>query len=337
MTAPGTAPTPKDVFDQLLHDQLLDRRQRLESGLRLVRDTAPLAHLLAQVDEALDRMKTGAYGFCEVCHDPIERERLLVNPLIRNCIDHLTVAERRALEEDLDLAWRIQHELLPERNVRWSGWDISYHYEPAGPVSGDYCDLLTTEAGTLYFLLGDVSGKGIAASMLMSHLHGMFRSLIAAGLPFAHLMERANRLFCESTMSGLFATLVLGKANRSGEVEIGNAGHCPPLWLRGKEVSTLEATGVPLGMFCTSLYPTRRIRVEPGDSLVLYTDGVTEARDSSSQEYGSVRLTELLRSNGTSSPQAKIATMLADLNAFTGAHRPHDDLSIMVVQRETGG
>jgi sigma-B regulation protein RsbU (phosphoserine phosphatase) len=333
MNSPGTAAYPKDAFDQLLRDQLLERRQRLETGMRLVRDKTPLAQLLAQVDEALDRMKTGAYGSCEVCHDPIERERLLIDPLTRNCIDHLTQAERRALEEDLDLAWRIQHELLPERSVRWHGWDVSYHYEPAGPVSGDYCDLLTTESGVLFFLLGDVSGKGIAASMLMSHLHGMFRSLIAAGLPFAQLMERANRLFCESAMSGFFATLVLGKATRSGEVELCNAGHCPPLWLRGGEVSTLEADGVPLGMFCTSTYPGRKIQLEHGNSLILYTDGLTEARNRTSQEYGAPRLIDLLRADGAS-PQAKITTMLTDLKAFTDANRPHDDLSIMVVQRD---
>src|SRR5262245_22347766 len=137
-----------DRLDEfLLQQRLQERRQKLDSSIQLVKDKAPLLRLLDEVDQALERMNSGAYGICDVCHEPIEKERLLSDPLVRNCLDHLTPNQQRALAEDLDLARRIQSELLPQRDLRWNGWEVSHHYEPAGSVSGDYCDLLKTESG----------------------------------------------------------------------------------------------------------------------------------------------------------------------------------------------
>jgi sigma-B regulation protein RsbU (phosphoserine phosphatase) len=319
--------------DFLLQQRLQEQRKKLDAGIQRVKDRGPLLRLLAEVDGALDRIKAGTYGICDVCHDPIEKDRLLTDPLIKTCLDHLTAAERRALQEDLDMAWRIQRELLPDKDVHWNGWDVSYHYEPAGPVSGDYCDLLRTGAGDLYFLFGDVSGKGIAASMLMSHLHAMFRSLVDAGLQFPQLMDRANRLFCESTSSGIFATLVLGKASSSGSVQICNAGHCPPLWIRRGAIEELDATGIPLGIFCSSTYDLKSVEMQPGERLVLYTDGLTEARDSSSREYGADRILRLMEAGQPCSSRDTIQFCLDDLTAFLSGTRKQDDLTLMVVQR----
>src|SRR6185369_2759205 len=112
----------------------------------------------------------GTYGYCEVCKDPIEADRLLADPILRFCIDHLTPAQQHDLQEDLKLAARIQKGLLPQA-ISFDGWEVCYHYEPAGVVSGDYCDLIPSQSGDLYFVVGDVSGKGVPASMLMAHLH----------------------------------------------------------------------------------------------------------------------------------------------------------------------
>src|SRR6266567_2405187 len=160
--------------------------------------TAEQTYLRTKLEQRLER---GTFGLCETCHDTIEAERLLADPLMRFCLDHLTQDEQRALESDLSLAARIQRRLLPEPGVELAGWEVRYHYQPAGMVSGDYCDLLQTNNGLL-FLLGDVSGKGVAASMLMSHLHATFRSLAEAGLPLERMVEDANRIFCESTLAG---------------------------------------------------------------------------------------------------------------------------------------
>src|SRR6267143_331059 len=123
-------------------------------------------------------------------------------------------------------------------------------YEGAGPVSGDYCDAVSGDGGSLYFAIGDVSGKGVTASMLMAHLHATLRALVPLNLPLDQLVTRASSLFCESALPSHFATLVLGRAGRSGDVEICNAGHVPPLVARGREVARIASTGIPIGMFC---------------------------------------------------------------------------------------
>jgi len=323
------------VESEFLRNQLQERRQKLEAAVEGSGQNPALAQLLQEVDSALERMETGAYGICETCHDSIEKDRLLADPLVRYCLDHLTPAQQRALEEDLQLASQIQRALLPQQGLQVADWHVHYHYEPSGPVSGDYCDLIHSDGGSqdLYFLLGDVSGKGVAASMLMSHLHAMFRSLTSVGLPLGQLLSLANRVFCESTMAGQYATLVAGRAGHSGEVELSNAGHLPGLLVRRGEVTRIDATGVPLGMFCDGQYAVKRLRLEKGDTLFLYTDGLSEARDGSGSEYGVSRLAQLVARQGALSPEALAASCLKEVKAFSAGAPRTDDLTIMVIRR----
>jgi sigma-B regulation protein RsbU (phosphoserine phosphatase) len=323
------------ISDQFLRTQLEQRRQRLETAIALSPENPPLVRLLEEVDSALQRMEKGTYGLCESCHDTIERDRLIADPLIRYCLDHLTAEQQRALEQDLELAARIQRALLPRQDLRVGDWQVHYHYQPAGPVSGDYCDLIDSdgEAGALLFLLGDVSGKGVAASLLMSQLHAMFRSLASVGLPLDQLVALANRVFCESTIAGQFATLVCGRAGRAGEVEICNAGHYPTLLVHNGEVSPIEATGLPLGMFSNGEFPVQTVKLSPGDTLFLHTDGLSEMRDPSSAEYGLGRLAKFVGEQHTLAPPALTSACLQDVRAFSAGAPSVDDLTIMVLQR----
>lgn len=190
------------VFDPL-REQLLDRRQRLEVAIGAFQEVPGLSRLLQEVDTALERMDDGTYGLCDLCHDPVETDRLIANPLTRLCIDHLTPDGQRALEQDLELASQIQSSLLPDANFRTDGWEVAFHYQPAGVVSGDYCDLITAESEGMHFIIGDVSGKGVAASMLMAHLQAMFRTLVSLNFPLDELVGRASRVFCESFADAL--------------------------------------------------------------------------------------------------------------------------------------
>ena len=200
----------------MVRDQLLARREKLETAAARSQ-TVNLLQLMEQVDRALEKLEAGSYGVCEVCQGTVNQERLWADPLASVCLDCLPPHEARALEADLQLAARIQAGLLPQQDFSAAGWNVSYHYEAAGIVSGDYCDLMAN-GQHLYFMLGDVSGKGFAASMLMANLHAMFRALVPTGLPLQHLVESANRIFCESTLPTQYATLVCGRAYKGGEV-----------------------------------------------------------------------------------------------------------------------
>jgi sigma-B regulation protein RsbU (phosphoserine phosphatase) len=315
-----------------LRTELEQRRERLHEALHTPAADASLSQLLTAVDTALSRMDQGTFGLCDTCHESIETERLLADPLVRFCLDHLTSAEQRALESDLSLAASIQRALLPKPGLAPTGWDVRYHYQPAGMVSGDYCDLFETDGGLL-FMLGDVSGKGVAASMLMSHLHATFRSLAEAGLPLDRLVQDANRIFCESTLAGQFATLVVGRAAHDGSVEFISAGHLPVLHINGDGATPKDSTGVPLGMFCDTRFPVHRLTLAHGDALFLYTDGLTEARNRAGAEYGLHRIRTLAARHTRMQPAGLISECLQDLLTFREGLKQTDDLTLLAVRR----
>jgi len=315
-----------------LRTELEQRRERLHTALHSPDADASLSQLLTDVDAALTRMEKGTFGICEECHDAIEPERLLADPLMQFCLDHLSRDEQRALESDLSLAARIQRRLLPKPGFTAAGWDVQFHYQPAGMVSGDYCDLLETDHGLL-FLLGDVSGKGVAASMLMSHLHATFRSLAEAGLPLDRMVEHGNRIFCESTLAGQFATLVVGRAARDGLVEFVSAGHLPVLHSYSGGALPQGATGVPLGMFCNTRFPVHRLSLGRGDTLFLYTDGLTEARNHTGEEYGIHRVRTLAARHAEAEPAGLISACLNELQGFGKGVKQTDDLTLLAVRR----
>lgn len=345
------------IGDHFLRAQLEERRNRLATAVAQSSSDVSLARLLREVDSALGRMEAGTYGICEKCHDPIEADRLLADPLVCFCLDHLTTEQQRALESDLELAAQVQRTLLPPTAVRAAGWDTHYHWQPFGLVSGDYCDLIYSNdaADEVWFLVGDVSGKGVAASMLMTHLHAIFRSLMSrgihsstlpeghgpadsprpagAGLSLDQLMVLANRVFCESVMAGQFATMVAGRASRSGQIEIVNAGHCPVLVVRPGSVSSLPSTGLPLGMFCDGGATVQNVDLRPGECLFIYTDGLSEIVNPTGAHFGEQGLARFLAGSATLAPEALVAACLREVMDFAAGIPAADDLTLMVVQR----
>ncbi|UCE19612.1 MAG: SpoIIE family protein phosphatase [Gemmatimonadota bacterium] len=321
-----------DISNSQIRDQLLDRRSKLEDALVSYPKDSQLLRLLDEVDAAVARVNEGTFGLCEACKEAIEPERLIADPLVHFCLDHMSPDQQRALELDLKMASQIQNELLPKHGFQVAGWETAYYYEGAGPVSGDYCDLLS-HGDDLYFTVGDVSGKGVAASMLMAHLHATFRTLVSLELPLDQVMQRASSMFCQSTLSSHFATLVCGKADSSGEVEICNAGHNPPLLIQGTSIEEIHATGLPLGMFCDEQFSANTLRLAPGDTLLLYTDGLSEAQNTSGVEYGTERLFECVRTHRSLAPENLISLCVADLETFRSGGPKTDDLTLMVIKR----
>jgi phosphoserine phosphatase RsbU/P len=330
--------TMSGVTDPYIREQLEKRREEItlaiSSGMAEV-PSAPFLDALSEVNSALQRMDDGTYGICPTCNDTVEKDRLLADPLVRFCLDHLTSGEQRALERDMELAAKIQRGLLPEANVRFNDWHVQYHYKPAGLVSGDYCDLIrpANSDGKLIFLFGDVAGKGVSASLLMTHLHAMFRSLAGVGLELEGLLERANHVFCESTIAGQYATLICGRAGVAGEIEIGSAGHFPALVIEKNGVRKISSTGLPLGMFSKSTYTIDRVNLGPGDSLILYTDGILEAANTKGEEYGVSRIMRVAGERHGWKPQELLTACLKDVTSFSSGTRQADDQAMMVIHR----
>jgi sigma-B regulation protein RsbU (phosphoserine phosphatase) len=130
-----------------------------------------------------------------------------------------------------------------------------------------------------------------------------------------------------------YATLVCGRAKTSGEVELCNAGHLPPLLLQDGKVTSIAATGLPVGIFCSESFSVNKVRMQKGDSLFLYTDGLSESLDGAGKEFGAARLAELLRGNHTLSPDALISLCRRELHTFAEGRLPQDDLTLMAITR----
>lgn len=326
-----------EVADRVRRE-LAARRERL-AALVERRGDSRLVDLLRRVDGALTEVELGTWGLCAVCHETIEDPAQLErgDPLVTVCLECLGVDERRALERDLEAAARVQRALLPPPRLAHGDWELAYQWQPRGAVSGDHVDLLRAdgdggEAAPPLLVVGDVAGKGVAASLLQSHLHALFRALDAPGVPLADLVARANRLFFAATGAASYATLVVLRLHPEGRVELVNAGHTRPLLADARGVRPFEGAGLPLGLFGESEYPLRELRLAPGDTLVLYTDGWTEAAVGD-EEYGVGRAAAALRRARRLPPAEILAACRRELDAFLAGATRGDDLTLLALRR----
>lgn len=319
------------VMETALKARLEERRQRLVAAAR-IDASAYLTDLLGEVDAALARFEAGTYGQCDSCHEPIEEDRLSADPLVRLCLDHLTPSERRALERDLELAAHVQSALLPPRDTVHGGWESHYDYRPLGTVSGDHCDVAIV-GDDLVFLLADVSGKGVSASILAAHLQAVFRSLVALDLPLAVVTARVNHLLCSSTPASHYATAVIGRLRPRGTMELFNAGHCPPMLRQDGEVTRIEATGLPLGLFSSGEFVGLEYDLTPGDLLFLYTDGISDTFTGQERGYDIGRIEKILTTARDLTAEQTVQACLDDFTASSEGGSRTDDLTLMAVRR----
>ncbi len=319
-----------------LEDKLIERRDALLKSIAEVERADDLARLLVEVDRALERLGTEAYGRCTVCGGYMDDDEMNENPLRQYCLCDLNPRKRAALERDLEMAWQVQASLLPPQNLVHAGWRTHYRYQPAGPVGGDYCELIAHSVGQewLYFLVGDVSGKGVAAAYLMAHLSALVRRTLDKPVAVDDLVRTVNRHMSQRPDSTHFVTLVAGRANRNGRVEVSNAGHCRPIVLRNGELNELGSTGMPVGISLQAEYQTGVAELDVGDSIVLYTDGVSEARNAQDELYGVENLTRVAANHRHQSPTRMAAACLGDLRQFHDPAAPRDDLTMMVIRFE---
>lgn len=265
---------------------------------------------------------------------------------IRNLALAEEAAERRLLAEELALARRIQLALLPQSLPQVAGWELHGGNTPSRGVSGDYFAVVTRQVGErqaaggeggseCVLMVADVSGKGMAASLLTASLEAFSAGPIEDGLPPEEICAKLSRLLYRRTPPEKYATaFVAALAVGSGALRYANAGHNPPLLVRaGGAVEELGATGVPIALLPGAAYTAVETRLAPGDLLVLYTDGIVEANNPEGEEYGSERLAELCRRH-RHAPCADVAAALeADLESFVRGVPYADDRTLVMARR----
>jgi serine phosphatase RsbU (regulator of sigma subunit)/pSer/pThr/pTyr-binding forkhead associated (FHA) protein len=242
----------------------------------------------------------------------------------------------RVLQRDLEQAADIQARLLPDEPPIVPGCDLAGHNVPSRTVGGDYYDFIPYDDETIGLVLGDVSGKGLPASLMMTGLQARVRMLTEVpGDDLADIMSRLDRQVANNCPRNRFISLVLCLLDaKTGEMAYCNAGHNPPVRIRHDgEVSLLETGGTVLGILPELGYTASHVRLEPGDLLLLYSDGVTEAVSPDGEEYGQDRLVRTALEFAGQSARAVVEEINKSVESFTDGAPPIDDMTMLVVRR----
>ncbi len=323
----------RETFDLILADLNYTRDTTsgeegldLLAGLEAQGNTTPVMVMTAwgSIDLAVEAMRRGA---CDFIQKPWDNARVLA------AVRKQASAERRRKSE-LEIAATVQQKLFPDAHRRLATIDYAGHCAAALGVGGDYYDFLDAGPEALAFVLADVSGKGIPAALLMANLQACFRSQPAASLarPIP-LLEAVNRHFYHSTESDRFATVFFGHYDdRTRRLRYVNGGHCAPLLARASgRIEPLDPTAMMLGAFEPWECTEEEVELQSGDTLLLYSDGVTEAANGAGDEFGDPRLHTLLRESAARSCAALVQEVAAEVASFSEGSRT-DDVTVVAIR-----
>ena len=248
----------------------------------------------------------------------------------------LVLADHISMHRDIEIAHEIQRWLVPRRAPDVPGVDLAFVTRPAKTIGGDYFDVFRRAVdGPLLMAVADVSGKSVPAAMLMATFQGSLRALAGASGTLAELVRGLNRQVCANSQNGRFTTAFLAELDpRTGDLTYLCAGHNPPILKREDGTfERLKSDNIPLGIELNEDYKTGTTRLDAHDLLVIYTDGVTEARNDDNQEFGEARLMALLKKAGGERSALTLSNLMQDLDAFVDAAVQHDDITCLIVRR----
>lgn len=242
------------------------------------------------------------------------------------------VKEKERLEGELEAARSIQMKLLPQQIPKLRGYEIAAASLSAKQVGGDYYDFLPLTGQRLGFAVGDVSGKGMPAALLMANLQASLHTLIESQRNPSELVCGLNRVLHANTDPQMFATFFFGVLDaESGKLRYVNAGHNSPIICGDGRLERLSAGGLPLGILPETDYAEGRINLNPGELIVLYSDGITEAMNAQEQEFSEERLIRLLQNNCRQPVELILQAVLTEVESFAGA--PQDDVTMVLIKR----
>jgi phosphoserine phosphatase RsbU/P len=247
---------------------------------------------IRSIDGALVKADCGTLGTCQVCCERVETRLLEMDYTACVCLDHLTELEQRQLESELELSQEVQRALLPQQPPDIPGVEISAFSRPAQILGGDMFDFLQYRDGAPAIVIGDVAGHGVSAGLLMASVQAALRTVIPESTSPDEALGRINRFFSHNIRFTTFVTLFLARPDLDNRILFySNAGHNPPLLYSAKHagaggIAWLRPTGAAIGLVEDFRPGLASLQLTPGDVLLLYTDGITEALDDQGQPFG---------------------------------------------------
>ncbi len=246
----------------------------------------------------------------------------------------LELKDKLLARHELEAGRAVQKALMPEHCPELRGWDVWMYTRPANDVGGDLVDCLDLGGGRVGFALADVAGKALPAALLMARVQATLRALATDAPTLGDLAARTNAILCRDGLPNRFATLVyLDVRDGDGAVRLVNAGHMPPVRIGPAGSHDLPRGDMALGMMPGAAYVERTEELAPGDMLLLYSDGVTEAMNAAGEFYDDSRLRALFPGLHPLTARDAGQRILASVDAFIGPTRPYDDLSLVVLKR----
>ncbi|MEW6358323.1 MAG: SpoIIE family protein phosphatase [Planctomycetota bacterium] len=252
---------------------------------------------------------------------------------IENARLYQAAVEKRNLEREISLAGDIQLRLLPQTQPERDGVDIKGMSMPCKMVGGDFFDFIPIDESHIGIVIADVSGKGVPGAILMASTRSALRALIESGVNADHVIHKLNHWLCRDTSDEEFVALVFGVLNTANKrFTYTNAGHNPPLWVHGGETRDLDAGGTVLGVSRKVEFEQERIQLAPGDLIVFYTDGVSDAMGKGGKMFGVERLKDVVRRSAPLEAAEVIADIHFHVSKFAGAVPKNDDRTVVVVK-----
>jgi hypothetical protein len=246
----------------------------------------------------------------------------------------LELKDKLLARDEIQIARDVQIALLPQRNPDVPGWSFWCYTRPANDVGGDLVDYIALDGFRHGVALGDVAGKGLGAALLSAKLQATLRALVPEAVSLDELGARVNTILHRDGIDNRYATLFYAEVEHdSGRVRYLNAGHNPAFLIRSGGVERLCASSYPLGMLPKVAYEERALDLAHGETLLAYSDGLTEALNAAGEEFGAARLESLVAGLGNLEPPALGERLLTEVDRFLGDTRATDDLSLVVIRR----
>ena len=265
---------------------------------------------------------------------PFGPNTLLLGTIIILFILMLELKDKLLARDELEAGRKVQIALMPERSPSVPGWDIWLYSRPANDVGGDLIDFFEISENKYGIVLGDVSGKGLEAALFMAKLQATIRAFLTEFSSLAEFAAKINKIFHRDSLPNKFASMVFTELEaNTGHVRLIDAGHMPPIVLRKDGMEEIESKTPAFGLMSNAQYMEKQLEFEQGDFLILYSDGISEARSENGEFYGEDRLKEKIKKTKTSSARNLGESIIKDIARFKREARIFDDLSLAIIRR----